>query len=798
MPVRPMTLYLLLCAILWCALAAVGQTIVTDGKPCAVIVTAVKPTPSAQHAATELQQYIARISGATLPSYAGIAAIPAAERTWMRLYVGHSEAVAALGVAVPSGDNVQRTCEGFVLKTVPSGLVLAGNEDANYHGTEYAVYDLLERLGCRWFFPGPFGEVVPAQRTLAAPRLDETQRPSFLARAINPDGFYTGGKGFWEWLLCNKGTTTAMFDFPGDGTLTKLAPPAKYAKDFPEIYGVDEDGVRRLDKQESDISLCVTNPKTAEIAARTIKEQFRQHPEVTSFGFSVPDAAGGCRCANCLSANHLFKDESDYSPFDDGNQSISDSYYNFVNNVAWDVSKEFPHHSISVLAYANHFLPPEGLDQPWNQQIIVMIAPLRTSLLQPFDDPKDIFSQRYVHTLQAWARICPRLMVYDYELSDLTRMPFWTVPAIQQNIPFYQRYHVIGFATEAINAPMRTGLNYYIRAKLMWDVHADVDALLKDFYAKFFGPAAPPMQRFIEGIQQMKTSSTDHITWSHNFFDYSLIYPPDKLKALGPNLDQADALANTDALKQHIRAFRSLYNYMMTYQEILTLERDGQYTQALHTYEKLAPAAEVAEAIQPGLLPAVDAWSKDEGESTLQRYLAALADRADGKLGRRLALAPREAQFRTDPHNEGFYLQWQRDDVAEKEKWDTILLTHDWAQQGYRDAQGRGYEGYAWYRCLIDVPKLAAGETAYLYIAPSDRGQPGLIAERAWIWVNGHLVASPTQKLPANAPDIDITRWLKPGAKNSVTFYLYSVGKRSQHFGLMDRPLIWAKPKAAK
>jgi len=776
-------------------LAANSQTIVNEGKPCSVIVTATKPTPSAQHAAAELQGFIERISGVKLSSSAGVDAIPPAERTWMRLYVGHSEAVTALGVAVPSGDNPQRTGEGFVLKTVPNGLVLAGNEDANYHGTEYAVYDLLERLGCRWFFPGPFGEVVPVQRTLVVPKLNETQRPSFLARAIGPDGYYTGGSGFGEWLLRNKGTTTAMFDFPGDGTLTKLAPPEKYAKEYPEIYGVDADGVRRLDKPVQDITLCVTNPKTAEVAAQTIKEYFRQHPESTSFGFSVPDAAGGCRCANCLAANHLFKDESDSSPFDDDNQSISDSYYNFVNNVTREVTKEFPDHTISVLAYANHFLPPEGLDQPWNKQIIVMIAPLRMSMLQPIDDPKDIFSQRYTHTLQAWARICPRLMIYDYELSDLTRMPFWTVPAIQKNIPLYKQYHVIGFATEAFYASMRTGLNFYSRTKLMWNVNADVDALLKDFYAKFFGPAAPPMQRFIEGIQQMKTSSTDHLTWSHGFFDYALIYPPDKLKALGIYLDQADALAKENAVKQRVRAYRALYDYMMTYQQMMALERDGQYRQALLTYDKLPQVAAVAEAIQPGLLPAVAEWDKEEGESTIQRYLTALAERSDGKLGRRLALAPREAQFRTDPHNEGFYLQWQRDDVAEKMTWDTILLTHDWSQQGYRDAQGRGYEGYAWYRFTVDVPKLAGNETAYLYIAPSDRGQPGIIAERVWLWVNGHLAWSPTHKRLGKTPDLDITRWLKPGAKNSVTFYMYSVGARSQHFGLMDRPLFWAAAK---
>jgi len=128
----------------------------------------------------------------------------------------------------------------------------------------------------------------------------------------------------------------------------------------------------------------------------------------------------------------------------------------------------------------------------------------------------------------------------------------------------------------------------------------------------------------------------------------------------------------------------------------------------------------------------------------LERHLTALAARSDGEMGRRLALAPREAQFRIDPHDEGFYEQWQRDEVAETVKWPRILLMQDWTQQGYMDEKGRGYDGLAWYRFTMQVPPLEAGETAYLYVPRTSRGTPGVLAERLWIWVNGRLASSPT------------------------------------------------------
>ena len=70
-------------------------------------------------------------------------------------------------------------------------------------------------------------------------------------------------------------------------------------------------------------------------------------------------------------------------------------------------------------------------------------------------------------------------------------------------------------------------------------------------------------------------------------------------------------------------------------------------------------------------------------------------------------------------------------------EWDRILLTQDWTGQGYMDDKGRGYDGLAWYRFTMQVPPLEEGETAYLYVPRTGRGQPGVLAEGLWIWVNG-------------------------------------------------------------
>ena len=134
--------------------------IVQDGQPRATIVVA-KDTagPAMQKiktAAEELQAYIQKISAARLP-IVDDAQNPAGPL----VLVGRSRLSDRLGLAIPGGVTAARREEGFVIACKGDRLLLAGNNDGPYHGTEYAVYDFLRSLGVRWFMPGEFGEIVP-------------------------------------------------------------------------------------------------------------------------------------------------------------------------------------------------------------------------------------------------------------------------------------------------------------------------------------------------------------------------------------------------------------------------------------------------------------------------------------------------------------------------------------------------------------------------------------------------------------------------------------------------------------
>jgi hypothetical protein len=160
------------------SVAARDFLIARDGHAVATIVLAAAPSENARVAATELREYVRRISGSELPVISETNPL-----SGPLILVGASHLTEAIpDLNIPSGVTPNLNEEGFVIDCHADRLVLAGNDAAPYYGTRYAVVELLHRLGVRWFLPGQFGEVVPMVRTLTFPELSLHERPAYRMR----------------------------------------------------------------------------------------------------------------------------------------------------------------------------------------------------------------------------------------------------------------------------------------------------------------------------------------------------------------------------------------------------------------------------------------------------------------------------------------------------------------------------------------------------------------------------------------------------------------------------------------
>jgi len=203
-----------------CAWLHLGETTLVDGgKPCADIVISEKSPRGVKLAASELQTYIEKISGAKLAiTNAPGPDVPA------HIYVGRSAYTDKLAITdeglkwgafrMVSGKDwlvlLGYDKDFFVPKYVardPADILRLKEWDertGEHWGNPYAgdrlyrqysgqvgvsIYDdlgsmnavceFLRGLGVRWYMPGDLGEIVPALKTIALAPVDKTVRPDF-------------------------------------------------------------------------------------------------------------------------------------------------------------------------------------------------------------------------------------------------------------------------------------------------------------------------------------------------------------------------------------------------------------------------------------------------------------------------------------------------------------------------------------------------------------------------------------------------------------------------------------------
>ena len=104
--------------------------IAASGRAQAQIVVPAKPTFLEEYAASELQAYLEKISAARLP----IADPSQADRQAFAFFLGNTEQAERLGIQT---DEQTLGRDGFVLRSVPGGLVVIGINDL---GTLFGVY----------------------------------------------------------------------------------------------------------------------------------------------------------------------------------------------------------------------------------------------------------------------------------------------------------------------------------------------------------------------------------------------------------------------------------------------------------------------------------------------------------------------------------------------------------------------------------------------------------------------------------------------------------------------------------
>jgi hypothetical protein len=789
-----MVRYQLLCAlgaILFASLSQAAPLVIVDqGQPKATIVVAADE-PKAAMAAGEIQKYVELISRAKLPLVKeGEEPAVAGGSPPISIFVGHTQAAKKLGIKIPSGyDRTIRPDfneeEGYVLRAHGNAIVVAGNSDGPYKGTLYAAYALLEKLGCRWYFPGAFGEVIPEAKTISVPEFDITSKPDFALRNIWMDGRWGATlpdrAAYNAWGTRIGFSDNRMYPTPGDGYLAYALTPKEYAAAHPEWFAMNKQGVRDVKPTTpmQNAMLCLSNPQMFDEYVKNIKEAFAGKRKIASvtdlgIGISPPDGAPFCYCDQCLAASQDFN-----YPTYVQERMQSEEMFGFGAKLA-DL---FPDKWVSISAYSLREMPPQGLKLRPN--MTAMVAPISSCVLHPMSDPSCWRRQETLKILTEWRRLTPHVWLYDYTPGFLVSgfEPEAELGNFAINAPIYKQIGIKGFGRQGSNAMMATWLGYYAAGKFMWDVHSDLGAIKDDFYGTFFGPdAGPHVRAWWDACEEVLRTSKMH---AHESWLVNHLYTVEFARSIHKHLDAARAAKMTDKQRERLHAFELIVENFEASTEMEEAGKNLDYKKAAACAERMLAARDALNKISVFLIGkgAQTHPSPLYTRGRMNQYLK-LAAMTGGETGTLAAELPLMTRFSRDRFNEGVVARWFQPGFDDS-KWGMENTYYTWEQQDpAEDSMGHDYDGYGWYRATIEIPAAFQGKPLHFYSG-------GAINE-AWVWVNGEYAGHRPAQLwwAGNLDfDLDVTKLVKPGQKNTIAIRVWN---NTDVGGLYRRGFFWS------
>jgi hypothetical protein len=770
---------------------AAAVTVVEQGKPRATIVVAraalnaeaepkqvyVEATAPNKIAAAahDLQHYIEKLSGARLP-------IVADEKDpgGTLILVGKSALTRPFDARIPSGLTPRRNEEGFVIFGEGNRLILAGNDEGPYHGTEYAVAEFLERQGVRWYLPGDFGEVVPHRDTVTYASAEVRQKPDFIMRNWWGTMPAANQRADYRWKIRNKMNPNNPIVLPGDSSFRGLIPPELFKKE-PDLFGKTPDG-------KPDVGMPnLSNPKAAVAFANIIKERFRKNSAENSLGFAPDDGLPRDWNPESLKKNFGFPDQVGRVGVPT-EMSVSEEWFAFVNQVAREVHKEFPDRVLTTNGYANRNTPPVGMTI--EKDVWVMFAAIWSDTLHAYDNPRSWQTVRQGDMIRRWAQLCPTYL-YDYTYIMLASAgtPVPLARKHRHDMPLLKKWGVVGFSDEGRRVLAESGIAPpYLRARMMWNAGLDADLVLDDFFTTWYGPAAKPARAFWEALEKTM-EETPLLGHEDRILPY--VYTPELVAELGRQVTEAEKLAGQDPYRARVRADRLILEHLRGYLAMTRAEWDCNFAEAVKQADFMLQQRQALHALSPFLFLPDDAKPESGfyywGIVARKAYYQKLADLTSGKTGQLVAVLPERTDFRTDPRDEGRFAGWFALDWPEK-GWQQALTTRPFYDQGYRDEHGYPYLGALWYRFSVDVPADARGKQLRLY-APA-------VETEAWGWVNrrfvGHRPYHEAYERP-NEIDFEVSQAIEPGKRNTIVLRVHTgLGASQAASGLVSRLFLYA------
>lgn len=371
----------------------------------------------------------------------------------------------------------------------PHAIHIAGGSDS---ATLWACAAFLrEHLGVRWFHPGELGECLPLTLpiTLACERL--RIRPDFLSRR-----FFGFSAKEQAWL-------DLQGRFARDEAHHHLY--ALFTREVfdthPEWFSEYLGKRRRPSPQHPDPQPNLVQPEAAEYAAAQARAFFETHPKARSFSLAINDSLVFDQSEQTLEliSAESFRSKPDYSPL----------VFTFMNRAARVLERTHPEKKLGALAY---FFAENTPPFPIHRQVI----PYLTSDRQQWYDPE--YKREDIALMERWSQSgAEEVGIYDYYYGCGYLFPRMGLEFIVESLRHAHAVGITGFVAEINPLWGMEGAKPWLVTRLLWDSDQDVDALLEDYYTRYYQEAAAPMRAYWKNWQKLWRKQPGKAAWLKYF-----------------------------------------------------------------------------------------------------------------------------------------------------------------------------------------------------------------------------------------------------------------------------------------
>lgn len=628
--------------------------------------------------------------------------------------------------------------QGLRIVVQPGAVGLWGESDL---GSSYAIYTLLDQLGCRWYMPSLQGEVLPALPTMTLDDRDVSDGPFTEFRDIwYCDAEYARRNRMGGFII-NAGHALEF-------TITK-----EQRQKHPEIRGI-------IGGQPNDHRLKWTHPLVAQFISEAILKQLQQDPETTSFSLSPDDG--------------ISWDESDDAKYDAGDfdpsaatVSKTDRLMVLTNRVAQAVSAKYPHVKFGMLAYVDYTRPP--VREPVHAAIVPQIAPITFSRAHPMNDLNEPNNRMLQYLVNGWAKLSPATSYYfyAYNLAE-TASPNPMLAKWGHDVPYALGAGKCRYWQPETIANFETSLHaLYMSNRLAWNPEQKPADIYDEINTRFYGHAARPMTAYWQVIDDCWTKTPEY---SGCGFGHVRRFTPERMAQARSLMNQAVQACQTEVEKLRVGMAEASLSELELFMKLRHDLADGRFsTLAGDAQRYVETMNKLGEKYRPQFAFFRLGWTSDVGLSVryfMEFYKHTYDDAT--RLARDFKLLTpallRQWKYQRDKNKTGEAAGWSKPDFDDAAWKTTDVAAETWSTLGYHNDMGM-----MWYRTRIAVPAVPAGKKVFLWLGATDG--------RAKLFVNGRPISyvDPQGKSAdsfssyCHPASFDITSAVQSGKENQIS-----------------------------